>query len=108
VTDISAAWNPVDGTLVVARVYLDGRSGSDAQVYRIDVTDPAAPLITPLVTDPAYYHSALSWSPTGEQLAMMRGVAGAAQPIPGIWVYDQKADRLWQVAENGFLPQWLP
>lgn len=105
VNDRSAAWNAATGWLTIARIALDEPQVQTAQLMEIASPAQAA---TTLLKDPAYYHSALAWAPAGDWLTMMRVRPADAAPIPGIWVYDRSTTRLWQVADNGFLPQWIP
>lgn len=105
VSDYAPAWNPGDDTLTIARRYLDGRDGAAAQIYRYDPRDKS---VKPLIIDRDYYHGALSYDPIGAQLVMMRRSEREMNPKPGIWVYDHSLKNIWQVAENGYLPAWLP
>ncbi|MBX3064154.1 MAG: PD40 domain-containing protein [Anaerolineae bacterium] len=105
VRDTSPTWNPANGTLAVARLYLDGSGPATPQVYEID---PKTLEVKALFVDPLYFHTAISWSPDGNRLVMMRRRADQPDPIPGIWVYDRTTATVWQLVSDAYLPQWLP
>jgi len=105
VNDRSAAWNAATGQITIARIALDQPQAQTAQLMEITSPTQAA---SSMLVDMDYYHSALAWAPAGDWLTMMRVRPADAAPIPGIWVYDRTTKRLWQVADNGFLPQWIP
>ncbi len=105
VEDNSPAWNPDGKRLAITRRYLDQRATNGAQVYLID---PATTEAQPLVVDDNYFHGAIHWDPAGERLVIQRLPYGTPEPEPGIWVYEVSTKRLWQVAKDAFLPNWLP
>ena len=103
--DRQPAWNPDGVRLAIQRLYLDDRRAYGPQVVLIDTSTEA---VTPLVIDQTYQDGALSWNPTGDQLLMIRSQAADANSAPGIWIYDLKDKSLRQIAQNGYLPAWLP
>lgn len=104
VEDDLIAWNPVSKMLTITRRYLDSPDTANAQVY---IIDPATTRAQPLIVDANYFHSAINWDATGTQLVIQR-LPTTGQSPPGIWVYDALTKKLSQVAQNGYLPQWLP
>lgn len=102
VDDSQPLWTPDGKALVIARRQLSSRA---PQVYLLD---PVTSEVKPLVVDENFTHGALSLTPAGDQLLMQRYpyLEDAAQP--GIWVYAMQTGKLWQIAQNGFGPQWLP
>lgn len=105
VEDRQPRWTPDGKRLIFTRRVLDGSGIASAQIYWLD---PETESITPLLLDADYFHGAISLDPTGRYLLMQRVPINAPQPVPSIWVLEIETGRLWQVAENGFLPRWLP
>jgi Tol biopolymer transport system component len=105
VEDFTPAWNPADGTLAVSRRYLDGSGSTTRQVYVIDLKTSNA---EPLFIEENYHHTAIRWSPTGDQMVMMRRPADDSDVAPDIWVYDRRAGEMREVVKDAYLPQWLP
>ena len=105
IDDRQAAWLPDGKHIAVTRQYLDERGTQGAQIYLIDLDTGSA---QPLVLDDQYNHAAISWDPAGQQLVMQRFPYFGDNPQPGLWVYDLQTKALREIAENGFLPQWLP
>ncbi len=105
VEDSGAVWSP-DGTrLAVARRYLDGRYTNGKQIYLLD---PDTGEAEPLVVDPAYNHSAIRWDASGRRIVFQRFSLGGAGARPEIWTVDVETGALEQVADNAFLPAWVP
>lgn len=105
VDDHQAAWNPNGKVLAITRRYRDQAIACGAQVYLLN---PDTAETQPLVVDGNYGHGAISWNPAGDQLVMQRYPCLEQDAQPGIWVYDMSSKTLRQVANNGFIPQWLP
>ena len=100
-----AAWSP-DGTrLVVARRYLDERYTPGKQLYTLDVATGEA---TPLLVDAAYTHAAPQWDATGRCVLYQRFVLAEADAQPEVWVLDTHTGEARLLAQNAFLPAWLP
>ena len=105
VEDSSAAWSP-DGTrLVIARRYLDGRFTAGKQIYLLD---PDTGQAEPLVVDPAYNHSAMHWDASGRRIVFQRFLLDAPEAQPEIWTVDVETREIAQIAENAYLPAWVP
>jgi len=105
IEDKLPTWRPGYNQVTVTRRYLDGSGPVNPQVYLIDADTMA---ITPLVIDAAYVHGAINWDATGRWLVVQRFLSGVALPRPGIWVFDTQSKQLTRVAENGYLPAWIP
>lgn len=107
--DERAIWTP-DGTmLIVGRRYMDDRFTPGRQIYLVS---PETGDTKPLVVDETYYHGAFAFDPAGERLVIQRlrapaGV-GAEPTPPEIWLYGLADDKLVPLAEDAFLPAWLP
>ncbi|MCS6872309.1 MAG: hypothetical protein NZ571_12735 [Anaerolineae bacterium] len=105
VEDRQPHWTPDGKRLIFTRRILDGNGAPSAQIYALDLETET---VTPILADENYFHGAISLDPTGRYLLMQRVPTATAQPVPSIWVLDLETGRLWQIAENGFLPRWLP
>lgn len=100
-----AAWSP-DGTrLVVARRYLDERYTPGKQLYTLDVATGEATL---LLVDAAYTHAAPQWDATGRFVLYQRFALAEADAQPEVWVLDTHTGEARLLAQNAFLPAWLP
>jgi Tol biopolymer transport system component len=103
---VGITWQPDGQALTVMHRELTGSRFSEKfQVYQLTPTGDSA---DPLIYDPIYAHGALQWRADGEQLIMQRFLYQQANATPGIWVYDKRSKTLTQIAENGFLPRWIP
>ncbi len=105
VDDHQAAWSPGGKSLAVTRRYLDARPPCGAQVYLVN---PDTGDALPLVVEGSYTHGAIGWNPAGDQLVMQRFPCMEQNGQPSIWVYDVASKAFRQVAQNGYLPAWLP
>jgi len=104
--DTDAEWNPDGKRLAVMRRYLnDDRFTEKFQVYEVDATTGVS---RPLVVDPAFAHGYLSWSFDGNELLMQRYPYNAPDAQPSIWIFDSRSRTLTNIAQNGFMPKWLP
>ncbi len=105
VDDGFAAWSP-DGTrLVVARRYLDERYTAGKQLYTLDVATGEA---TPLLVDAAYTHAAPQWDASGRFVLYQRFALAETDAQPEVWVLDTHTGEARMLAQNAFLPAWLP
>jgi Tol biopolymer transport system component len=105
VEDAFAAWS-LDGTkLALARRYLDSRYTAGRQIYLLDL---ASGDVTPLVVDPAYNHAGIHWDSTGRRIVFQRFSLTGEEAVPEVWVYDLDTGELTQIADNAFLPAWVP
>jgi Tol biopolymer transport system component len=105
VEDRNVAWHLDGQRMAVTRRILNGDGLPSAQIYWMDA---ATGQITPLLVDAEYFHGALSFDPTGRYLLFQRFRTADNAPAPGIWVLEVESGRVWQVAESGYLPRWLP
>jgi dipeptidyl aminopeptidase/acylaminoacyl peptidase len=104
--DYDAVWHPDGKRLAVMRRYLnDERFTEKFQVYEVDAATGAS---KPLVVDAAWAHGYLSWSADGDELLMQRYPYGSQDAQPGIWIFDTRSRTLTNIAQNGFMPKWLP
>jgi Tol biopolymer transport system component len=105
VEDVAAGWSPDGSRLLVARRYLDERYTSGTQLYGLDVASGQA---EPLVVDPAYNHAAMAWDVAGRWIVFQRFSLVEAGAQPEIWLYDSARGESMRVAENAFLPAFVP
>jgi len=111
VDDDTAAWNPDNQHIAIARRYLDNRYTRGRQIYLMDSEDGS---VEPLVVDDRYANGFFSWDPTGTQLVIQRFPELDEEGLPNnngrpeIWTYDMETDGLVQVATNAYHPRWAP
>jgi Tol biopolymer transport system component len=111
VDDRESAWNPDGRHLVIARRYTDDRTTRARQVFLLD-TDTGT--TEELVFDERYFNGFFSWDPQGNQLAIYRfpelTATGESNSMgrPEVWTYALSAGELTQIAENAYMPQWVP
>jgi Tol biopolymer transport system component len=110
VTDISVdqpfdyglpSWNPEGNQLVAVRSI----EHAGQQIWLFDLVTNQNWQVTS--NDPQRY-SALSWSPDGNQIALMKVDLSESETDPGVWYLDPLSGDTRLVAEDGFLPGWLP
>jgi Tol biopolymer transport system component len=105
VEDRQPRWTPDGSRLIFTRRVLDGSGVPSAQLYQLDLERET---VAPILQDENYFHGAISLDPSGRYLLMQRVAVHTAQPVPSIWILELASGKLWQIAENGFLPRWLP
>lgn len=106
IEDTSGYWRPLHpNQLAVTRRYLDDRYTDGPQVYLLDIATNEA---TPLIVDGAYNHGFLRWSPDGNLLLMQRFNRVEQGARPQIWLYDLQTQELRLIADDAFLPEFLP
>lgn len=105
VEDTYAYWRPNSNELLVSRRYLDDRYTPGTQLYLMDFD---ADEVTPLVVDEAYRHGAAAWSSDGQQIAVQRFNLQEQNSRPEIWLYDIELDVIQKIAEDAYLPGFLP
>ncbi|HLA44290.1 MAG TPA: hypothetical protein VJZ27_12685, partial [Aggregatilineales bacterium] len=106
IDDSTGVWRPGHvNQLAVSRRYLDTRYTDGYQVYLLDIDSGEA---TPLVVDGDYNQGALNWSPDGNLLVMQRFDRTEPGSRPQIWVYNMQTQELQLIAENAYLPGFLP
>ena len=109
--DTQSDWNPDGVRLALARRYLDERYTRTRQLYLLDTSTGET---VPLVEDPRYFHGFFSWDPQGRRLVLQRfpeltadGQLNSAGR-PEVWTYNLDSGALTLVAENAYLPRWVP
>jgi len=111
IDDNVAIWTPDQKFLIVGRRYLDDRMTRGRQVYKVNPVDSSA---EPLIVDPDYQNGFFSLDPTGSQIVLQRFPDPIAmndpnnQGLPQIWTYDMQTKALLKVADNAFVPHWIP
>lgn len=60
-----------------------------------------------LTDDPAVNHGALSWSLANQLLFQRYEPLNPDAPDPAIWILDVESGVMIEIADNGFLPQWI-
>ncbi len=110
--DQDARWNPDGEFLAVTRRYTDERYTRGHQLVLIPITTPDDARV--LTGDPNYADGAFSWDATGAQLVIqrLRVINEDGQPDnlarPTVWTLDVATGMLTRVAENAYLPKWVP
>jgi Tol biopolymer transport system component len=61
-----------------------------------------------LTGDPFYDHTSPSWSPDGSRLAFMRSKIDTGGGYAGLWLLDPGSGEVVLVADDAFVPGWLP
>ena len=109
-TDLSAgqemdygrpAWHPDGEALAVPR----GTKGGAWQIWLLAV-DGGDPQV--LTNNPSMNHSALAWSPAGQQLAFMGNDRGDSSTGPAVWLLDTDTGQVEMIIEGAYLPAWQP
>ena len=108
--DQRAQWSPDGKQVAIAREDGNSRVGG-LQVMLVDLATNKTRALT---DDPRYSNLGFWWDPTGAALVLQRFPALDAnlQPdsnaLPEIWTLDLNSDQPIKVADNGFLPRWVP
>lgn len=105
VEDGFAAWSPDGSQMVITRRHLDERFTSGKQLYLMDIESGD---ITPLVVDAAYIHAAPTWDAAGQRIVFQRFSLIMEGARPEIWMLDLPTGMLTLIAQNAFLPAWVP
>ena len=64
--------------------------------------------VAPLLGDAAYTHAAPQWDATGRFVLYQRFARAEADAQPEVWVLDTHTGEARLLAQNAFLPAWLP
>ncbi len=111
VDDGQSAWDPAGEMLAVARRITTEGAPQTRQIYLVDSATGEAEA---LVEDERYFNGYFSWNAQGDQLVIQRfpqfTESGEFNALgrPEIWTYDLESDNLLLIAENAYLPQWVP
>lgn len=109
IDDQRAVWRPDGRVMAIAR-----RDQSINRGYQIYILDPLTQEIQQITTDNRYTNMFFSYDPTGRYLAVHRfpELDEFGQPnmngLPEIWMLDTETLQMTMLAENGFLPRWMP
>ncbi len=102
-------WSP-DGT----QIAIGRQDETFAHGIQIALLDLRSGKMTALTDDPRYSNTAFSWDATGEQLLIYRfpllGEDMKPDPLarPQIWTLDVASGALAKLADNAFMPNWIP
>jgi Tol biopolymer transport system component len=111
VDDTQAVWNPDGRHLAIARRYTDERATRTRQIVLLDTETGAT---EDLIFDVRYFNGFFSWDPQGAQLVIQRFPEMTtdgefnSSGRPEVWTYHLVDETLLQVAQNAYLPQWVP
>jgi Tol biopolymer transport system component len=90
------------------------RDESVTRGYQIYLVDPLTGEAQQVTSDPRYSNMFFWWDATGRNLVIHRfpELDENMQPnytgLPEIWMLDIETLEMSQVAENAFLPRWIP
>ena len=99
-------WSP-DGT----QIAIGRQENTGIQIALLDLRSEQT---TALTSDPRYSNTSFSWDPTGKQLVIYRfpllGEDMKPDPLarPQIWTLDVASGALAKLADNAFMPNWVP
>lgn len=111
VDDVQSAWNPDGQRLVIARRYTDDRATRTRQLYLLDM---ATNQVKELIFDERYFNGFFSWNPEGDELLIQRFPELTEtgdfnqNGRPEVWTYRLADGSLDMVAQNAYLPRWVP
>jgi Tol biopolymer transport system component len=111
VDDVQTAWNPDGRRLALARRYTDERATRTRQLYLLDTETNQ---LNELIFDERYFNGFFSWNPEGSELLIQRFPELTdtgdfnQNGRPEVWTYRLADGRLEQVAQNAYLPHWIP
>lgn len=109
--DDNAVWSPDGSYLVVTRRYTDDRYTRGKQLYKMNIADGS---VEPLLVDPLYQNGFVMFDPTGTQLVVQRfpdpvAMGDPENPgMPEIWILDMVTREAVKVADDAFVPRWVP
>jgi Tol biopolymer transport system component len=111
IDDDIAAWSPDGKMLAIGRRYLDDRFTRGKQLYLMNPDDSS---VQEVLVDPKYQLGSFVWDPNGQQLLLQRfpdPVAMGDPNNPGkpeVWTVDIATKALTKIADDAFLPRWVP
>jgi Tol biopolymer transport system component len=97
------AWSPDGRWLAIAIRPVSGAMGKQLWLVRPDGSNSI--LIT---GDPLMNHASYHWDPSGQKIVFQRVQLGSSDAKPEVVVWDQKTGEIITLAEDAFLPQWVP
>ena len=95
------SWNPEGHQLVVGRSI----EGAGQQVWLFDLVANQSKQVT---ENSQQHYTGMSWSPDGNQVALMQIDLSESDAQPGVWYLDPLSGETRLVEKGGFLPGWLP
>ncbi len=107
--DARAEWRPDGQQIAVSR-----RDESLIRGYQIYLLDPETYTAEMITDDPRYTNMFFLWDPTGQSLAIHRfpELDENMQPnmngLPEIWTLNTQTGDLILIAENAWMPRWVP
>jgi Tol biopolymer transport system component len=104
-SDVEAEWLPDSSGLIVARRPAGSTGADSPQLYTVEIATRRS---RPLSIAPDYSQSNLTISPAGDVLLLQRFPLGKPGARPQVWTLKLATGELKLVAENGFVPRWLP
>lgn len=111
IDDVESVWNPDGRHVAIARRYTDNRATRTRQLYLLDTETGQT---EELVFDERYFNGFFSWNPEGNQLVIQRFPELTEtgdfnqNGRPEVWTYRLSDGSLNQVAQNAYLPHWVP
>jgi len=93
-------WGPVKGMISSSQI-TDGTR----QIWTIPLEDGMPEMLT---GDPFFNHTSPSWSPDGSRLAFMRSAIGTGGGYAALWLLDPGSGEVFLVADDAFVPGWIP
>jgi hypothetical protein len=106
IEDNTGVWRPnYPDELAVTRRYLDNRYTDFPQIYLLDLRTNEA---RPLVVDNKFSHGSITWSDDGNLLAFQRFNRVEQGARPQIWLHNLTTGETSLIANDAFLPGFLP
>ncbi len=93
-------WHPDGGTIAAGRA-----SNGIHQIWTLPL-DGGEPDV--LAVAPSFRHTSPSWSPDGRRLAFMRSGIEGTDGSASVWIVDLDGGKPVLIADDAFIPGWLP
>ncbi len=109
IDDARAAWRPDGQQIAISR-----RDESVMRGYQIYLLDPETFAVRRITDDPRYSNMYFQWDSSGQSLVIHRfpqldeNMQLSLNGLPEIWTLNTQTGELIQVAENAWMPRWLP
>jgi Tol biopolymer transport system component len=97
------AWSPTGEWLAISV-----REGGNALSRQVWLVRPDASEVKVIASDPAYAYGGYRWSPSGDKLILQRYNALDPEAVPEVLVWDRATEGMTLVAEDAWLPGWIP